>query len=60
MPILWDKKEDTIVNNESSEIMRMFNRSAHTSPNLDFLGTKSQNMMNRGWGVMCSPCYNQV
>jgi hypothetical protein len=26
VPILWDKKEKTIVNNESSEIMRMFNR----------------------------------
>lgn len=28
VPILWDKKEKTIVNNESSEIMRMFNRQA--------------------------------
>jgi putative glutathione S-transferase len=25
VPILWDKKEKTIVNNESSEIIRMFN-----------------------------------
>lgn len=25
VPILWDKKHNTIVNNESSEIMRMFN-----------------------------------
>lgn len=25
MPILWDKKTETIVNNESSEIIRMFN-----------------------------------
>lgn len=25
MPVLWDKKERTIVNNESSEIVRMFN-----------------------------------
>ena len=25
VPILWDKKKDTIVNNESSEIIRMFN-----------------------------------
>lgn len=25
MPILWDKKTATIVNNESSEIIRMFN-----------------------------------
>ena len=27
VPILWDKKTNTIVNNESSEIIRMFNRS---------------------------------
>ena len=25
VPILWDKKNDTIVSNESSEIIRMFN-----------------------------------
>lgn len=25
MPLLWDKKAETIVNNESSEIIRMFN-----------------------------------
>ena len=24
VPVLWDKQEDTIVNNESSEIIRMF------------------------------------
>lgn len=27
MPVLWDKKEQTIVNNESSEIIRIFNSS---------------------------------
>ena len=27
VPILWDKKLNTIVNNESSEIIRMFNTS---------------------------------
>lgn len=25
MPVLWDKKTDQIVNNESSEIIRIFN-----------------------------------
>ena len=25
MPVLWDKKLETIVNNESSEIIRIFN-----------------------------------
>lgn len=27
VPVLWDKKQNTMVNNESSEIIRMFNRS---------------------------------
>lgn len=26
VPVLWDKKENTIVSNESAEIMRMFNK----------------------------------
>lgn len=25
MPVLWDKKQQTIVSNESAEIIRMFN-----------------------------------
>lgn len=38
VPILWDKKEGTIVNNESSEIMRMFNSEFNSfaqKPDLD-------------------------
>lgn len=38
MPVLWDKKEGTIVNNESSEILRMFNsrfNALATNPELD-------------------------
>ncbi|MFI4938269.1 MAG: glutathione S-transferase family protein [Candidatus Berkiellales bacterium] len=38
VPVLWDKKEHTIVNNESSEIIRMFNSAfnAITGNTLDF------------------------
>lgn len=38
VPVLWDKKEDTIVNNESSEIIRMFNSAFDdiTGNRLDF------------------------
>ena len=38
VPVLWDKKTQTIVNNESSEIIRMFNTSfnALTGNNDDF------------------------
>ncbi|GLI71346.1 hypothetical protein VaNZ11_016508 [Volvox africanus] len=38
VPVLWDKKERTIVNNESSEIIRMFNSSFNhiaKNPDLD-------------------------
>jgi putative glutathione S-transferase len=38
VPVLWDKKEKIIVNNESSEILRMFNSAFNdlaTNPSLD-------------------------
>jgi putative glutathione S-transferase len=38
VPLLWDKKQETIVNNESSEIIRMFNSAFddYTQSDLDF------------------------
>ncbi|NVK73940.1 MAG: glutathione S-transferase family protein [Oceanospirillaceae bacterium] len=38
VPILWDKERDTIVSNESSEIIRIFNRAFNdiTNNHLDF------------------------
>jgi len=38
VPVLWDKKRKTIVNNESSEIIRMFNSAfiEHTEPSADY------------------------
>lgn len=38
VPLLWDKKHQTIVNNESSEIIRMLNSSfnAYAKPQLDY------------------------
>lgn len=38
VPVLWDKRENTIVNNESSDIIRMFNSSFNSiakNPTLD-------------------------
>jgi putative glutathione S-transferase len=38
VPVLWDKKERTIVNNESAEILRMFNsafQEVATKPEVD-------------------------
>ena len=44
VPVLWDKKNQTIVSNESSEIIRMFNYSFNklTNNNLDFYPEKFQ------------------
>ena len=44
VPVLWDKKNQAIVSNESSEIIRMFNYSFNkqTDNNLDFYPEKFQ------------------
>ena len=44
VPVLWDKKKQTIISNESSEIIRMFNYSFNklTNNNLDFYPEKFQ------------------
>jgi putative glutathione S-transferase len=41
VPVLWDKKTKTIVNNESSEIMRMFNSEFN-----EFCATEEQRQLN--------------
>lgn len=42
VPVLWDYRNETIVNNESSEIIRMFNSSfnAHTESTIDLYPEK--------------------
>src|SRR5690606_30182045 len=35
VPVLWDKKKRTIINNESSEIIRIFNTSSNHLTNSD-------------------------
>ena len=44
VPVLWDKVQHTIVNNESSEIIRMLNSAfnAFTPSNVDYYPTKLQ------------------
>jgi len=41
VPVLWDKKEKTIVNNESSEIIRMLNTEFNA-----FCKTEAQKKLN--------------
>ncbi|MBT4763213.1 MAG: glutathione S-transferase family protein [Bdellovibrionaceae bacterium] len=61
VPILWDKKTNTIVNNESSEIIRMFNKSFNEltgniedyytvefREQIDFLNEKIYEAVNNG------------
>ena len=49
VPVLWDKKNQTIVSNESSEIIRMFNYSFNelTGNNLDFYPEKFQEKIDK-------------
>lgn len=53
VPILWDKKRHCIVNNESSEIIRMFNDSFNdlTGNTLDFYPKKLRSFIDEinGW-----------
>jgi len=49
VPVLWDKKQATIVNNESSEIIRMFNSAFNeiTGNKLDFYPQKLRNEIDK-------------
>jgi putative glutathione S-transferase len=49
VPTLWDRERRTIVNNESSEIIRMFNSGfrAHTNVSYDFYPEELRDEINR-------------
>jgi glutathionyl-hydroquinone reductase len=49
VPVLWDKRQRTIVNNESSEIIRMFNRefAAFTDDGADYYPTALADEIDR-------------
>ncbi len=48
VPVLWDNRKETIVNNESSEIFRILNSSfnAHTDSLIDFYPAEKQSEIN--------------
>jgi len=60
VPILWDKKTGTIVNNESSEIIRMFNTAFNDiakNPDVDFYPEELRAEID-GWNDLIYPTIN--
>jgi putative glutathione S-transferase len=62
VPTLWDRERRTIVNNESSEIIRMFNSAfgAHTDVNYDFYPEDLRSEIDRINEVVYSQFNNGV
>jgi putative glutathione S-transferase len=62
VPTLWDRERRTIVNNESSEIIRMFNSAfgAHTDVNYDFYPEELRSEIDRINEVVYSHFNNGV
>ncbi|GAK84480.1 glutathione S-transferase omega [Vibrio ponticus] len=59
VPVLWDKKHNTIVSNESSEIIRMFNSEFNhlTDNNLDFYPKHLRALIDE-WNAFIYPNIN--
>jgi len=62
VPVLWDKKTDTIVNNESSEIIRMLNSAfdGFGDASLDFYPASLRSEIDRINGMVYSAINNGV
>jgi len=58
VPVLWDKKQQTIVNNESSEIIRMFNSAFDEFGNADI--DFYPEALRKGIDAINEPVYNNV
>ena len=58
VPVLWDKKLNTIVNNESSEIIRMFNSAFNhlTGDNSDYFPADKQSQIEK----INQPIYDNI
>lgn len=59
VPVLWDKKHNTIVSNESSEIIRMFNSAFNelTGNTTDYYAPEQQEMIDE-WNSFIYPHIN--
>lgn len=62
VPVLWDKKTNTIVNNESADIIRIFNSAFNhiTGNELDFYPAQLQDSINELNGVIYETVNNGV
>ncbi len=62
VPVLWDKKTNTIVNNESADIIRIFNSAFNhiTGNELDFYPAQLQDSINELNGVIYEAVNNGV
>ena len=63
VPILWDKKTKTIVNNESRQIIQMFNSEFNTwadSPEVDFYPQQLRNLIDQTLDAIYEPINNGV
>ncbi len=62
VPVLWDKEREVIVNNESSEIIRMFNGAfnAFTGDNYDFYPDDSRAAIDEWNGLIYETINNGV
>ncbi|MBW4555044.1 MAG: glutathione S-transferase family protein [Trichormus sp. ATA11-4-KO1] len=62
VPVLWDKKTNTIVNNESRQIIQMFNTefNAFANAELDFYPQDLQKLINQTMDDIYQPINNGV
>lgn len=62
VPILWDTKTETIINNESADIVRIFNKSFNkiTSNEADYCPEEHKNEIDQWNGVIYSDINNGV
>jgi putative glutathione S-transferase len=60
VPVLWDRRQQTIVNNESREIMRMFDTVFHGSDNANFCPAALRQQIDETIDALYDPINNGV
>jgi putative glutathione S-transferase len=60
VPVLWDRQQETIVNNESREIMRMFDTVFNGSADANFCPAQSRQLIDETIDALYEPINNGV